>query len=398
MPRKPGIPAYRRRIIRGRKIAIVTLYDVNTRRRRDVWLGEYGSPESHAKYVRTLAKWEENGHLLPDCRPPIRPAAGPTVTQVVAEYWSAIGSCNYSPGHVAMIRTTLRRWREHYGQLPAAEITPAMLRDWRAAVAREASPLIAQRSTAVVLAMCRWAVSYDLMPINVYQRLKTIEPLRRSRKKTIGPAPMEAVNAVRDHVSAQVRAMIDLQLLTGMRPGEVCQIRPCDITMSANDNVWYYRPETHKTAHHGHERIVYLGPQAQMVLRPFLTGRATTAYCFSAAEAMATLRAARHAARKTPLSCGNRPGMSRKTEPQRRPSERYIRTSYTRAITRACAQAGVPHWHPHQLRHNYATEVRKRYGLEAARILLGHCSALVTEAVYAERDQQAAMRIAAEIG
>jgi len=42
--------------------------------------------------------------------------------------------------------------------------------------------------------------------------------------------------------------------------------------------------------------------------------------------------------------------------------------------------------------------VRRRYSLEAARILLGHCSALVTEAVYADRDQQAAMRIAAEIG
>jgi hypothetical protein len=45
-----------------------------------------------------------------------------------------------------------------------------------------------------------------------------------------------------------------------------------------------------------------------------------------------------------------------------------------------------------------ATAIRVKYGLEAARILLGHCSALVTEAVYAERDEQAAMRIAAEAG
>lgn len=371
-------------------------YDASTGRRRDIWLGDYGTPESRAKYARVLAKWEEGGRHLPGCRTPIRPAAGPTVTEIIADYWSTIGTRGYSAGHISMIRTTLRRWREHFGRLPAAEITPGLLRDWRAAVARETSVDRARRSTAVVLVMYRWAVSYELIPLDVYQRLKTIEPLRSQRRKPVGPAPMEAVSAVRNHVSDQVRTMIDLQLLTGMRPGEVCAIRPCDITM--NNHVWIYQPETHKTAHHGHERIIYLGPQAQNLLRPFLTGRMLTAYCFSPAEAMTTWLAARHAARKTPLCYGNRPGTNRKTNPRRRPSDHYTRTSYGRAVARACATAGVPHWHPHQLRHNYATEVRKRYGLEAARILLGHCSALVTEAVYAERDQQAAMRIAAEIG
>lgn len=50
------------------------------------------------------------------------------------------------------------------------------------------------------------------------------------------------------------------------------------------------------------------------------------------------------------------------------------------------------------LRHNYATAIRKTHGLEAAQILLGHASASVTDAVYAERDDEKAAAIVQEIG
>ena len=50
----------------------------------------------------------------------------------------------------------------------------------------------------------------------------------------------------------------------------------------------------------------------------------------------------------------------------------------------ACQAAALPHWHPHQLRHTHATEVRRRFGLEAAQVGVGHSQARVTE-VYAER-------------
>ncbi len=53
--------------------------------------------------------------------------------------------------------------------------------------------------------------------------------------------------------------------------------------------------------------------------------------------------------------------------------------------------------HPHQLRHNYATRIRKDFGLEAAQILLGHSKADVTQ-IYAERDMNRAATVAAKIG
>lgn len=52
---------------------------------------------------------------------------------------------------------------------------------------------------------------------------------------------------------------------------------------------------------------------------------------------------------------------------------------------------------PALLRQAAATEIRRRVGLEAAHIILGHANADVTQ-VYAERDLAAASRIAAEVG
>jgi len=90
MHRRSGVPAYRCRVIRGRQVAVVTLYDLATHQRRDYWLGEYGSPESRARYARLLAMWESGGRHLPERQSPLRPAAGPTVTEIMAAYWPAV--------------------------------------------------------------------------------------------------------------------------------------------------------------------------------------------------------------------------------------------------------------------------------------------------------------------
>jgi integrase len=121
----------------------------------------------------------------------------------------------------------------------------------------------------------------------------------------------------------------------------------------------------------------------------------------------------------------------RKGNPKRRPDERYDRGSYGLAIDRACDKAFPPpaplaqredesaaawwarlgpeqrdavqawrkahRWHPNQLRHTFATLVRKRHGLEAAQVLLGHSRADVTQ-VYAERNEELAASVAALVG
>ena len=207
--------------------------------------------------------------------------------------------------------------------------------------------------------------------------------------------PIEYVDAVKPYVSRQVWFVAQLQLLTGARGGELLKMRPCDLDTTGE--LWVYTLAAHKTRHFGHERLILLGPRAQIIVRPFLAGRATDAFIFSAAEAEAERRTARHSARKTPLSCGNRPGSNRRRKPRRQPADRYAPASYRRAIARACKLAGVPEWHPHQLRHTTATDIRKRFGVEAARVVLGHRSPAVTE-LYAEIDRGKAEHVIAAVG
>jgi hypothetical protein len=87
--------------------------------------------------------------------------------------------------------------------------------------------------------------------------------------------------------------------------------------------VWIYRPQHHKTEHHGHTREIRMGPKAQEIIRPFLKSGLQT-YLFSPAEAEAERREKLHLARKTPLSSGNRIGSNRVRQPQRRPKARSL--------------------------------------------------------------------------
>ncbi len=49
------------------------------------------------------------------------------------------------------------------------------------------------------------------------------------------------------------------------------------------------------------------------------------------------------------------------------------------------------------MRHSAGTEIRKKFGLEAAQVSLGHATADVTQ-VYAERDAELAREVARKIG
>ena len=79
------------------------------------------------------------------------------------------------------------------------------------------------------------------------------------------------------------------------------------------------------------------------------------------------------------------------------PGEHYSVDSYRQAIHRACDKAGVERWSPNQLRHTVGTDIRQKYGLEAAQVTLGHSQADVTQ-LYAERDADLAREVARKIG
>lgn len=152
--------------------------------------------------------------------------------------------------------------------------------------------------------------------------------------------------------------------------------------------------------------------RAQGVLRPYLL-REKESYCFVPADSERKRRAELTAARRIPVSYGKRPGTNRKRNPQRSAGQRYTTDSYRRAIDRGCDKAfpapedSTPEqarqwklehrWAPNRLRHSAATEIRKRFGLEAAQVVLGHSAADVTQ-IYAERDLAKAAEVIKQVG
>lgn len=457
----PKTPSYRLRP--GYTQAIVTLTDSRTGKRRDYWLGEHGSPESRERYHLLIAEWEANGRRLP--APPgsaaarVGDAAAPgaagdgeaTVLHVIRAYWR-FARQYYRPNEYGTLRVALRLLKQFYGRSPAADFGPKKLRLVRDAMVRgdaAADPprrpwsrVYINQQTRRIRQMFRWAASHEMIPPEVYQALATVEPLKRGRcaareGKKVAPVPLEMIDAVRPHLNRQVAALVDLQLLTGARSGELLGLRAIDIDMSDRSGVWAYRPKEHKNRFRGKDRVIYFGPAAQAVVRPFLTGRAVDAFLFSPAEAEAERRAALHAQRTTPLCCGNRPGTNRRAKPERAPGDRYTAPSYYVAVQRACDEAFPPpehlrrrtlangrpettaqwearltpeqkaelrawrkahRWHPHQLRHNAGTAIRREFGLEAAQLVLGHSSAQITDAVYAERDAAKVVEVMQKIG
>ncbi len=76
---------------------------------------------------------------------------------------------------------------------------------------------------------------------------------------------------------------------------------------------------------------------------------------------------------------------------------RYSVREYANAIRRAARKAGVAHWHPHQLRHTAATVIRAEFGIEVARMILGHSSTTMTE-LYAEQNIRPAIDAILKVG
>ena len=110
-----------------------------------------------------------------------------------------------------------------------------------------------------------WGVENELIPPSVHHGLKAVSSLKKGRSEARESEPVKPVlesfvEAVQPFVSRQVWAMIQLQRLTGMRPGEVCRIRTIDLDTSGK--VWSYLPESHKSEHHGRSRvIIFNGPR-----------------------------------------------------------------------------------------------------------------------------------------
>ncbi len=372
------------------------------------YLGRFGSPESKAEYARRLAEWTANGGRLkvPDNEITIVELCDRYAAHADAYYAGPDGNPSNEAKHMHAVLATLRAL---YGRTPAAAFGPLRFKAVRenlSTTPQQKGDKSKLRSRQYVNALSnrlrrifKWAAENEIVPPSVWHGLKAVAALKRGRcdlaeTEPVTPVAESVVAETRAYMTPTVAAMVRLQELSGMRPGEVCALRTADLNMSGK--VWTFEPKEHKTAYRGRTRTVYFGPKAQAILEPWLC-KELEACMFSPAQSERERLKARNEARTTPLSCGNTPGSNRERRPQKQPADRWTVPAYRRAIEYATKRAGQPKWHPNQLRHSFATMVRREHGLEAAQVLLGHAAADVTQ-VYAERDVAKAVQVAAAIG
>lgn len=408
MPRTKLPPKYRHHKRSGQ--AVVTINS------HDIYLGPYGTAESRELYAKLLS-----GAVTPDQlkRKTVTTVVKeqPTAVHVVellAAFWEHAESYYVDRhgkpnGDQNNYRTLIKRLHAFGREMQVTEFGPKRLRQFRDLLIQDSLARTTVNSRInMVRRIFQWGVGQEMVPPDVVAALKAVEPLRFGKTtaretEPVKPVPRKWIEAVLPYCSPQLVAMVQLQMLTGMRSGELVVMRSCDI--NTQGKVWEYRPQYHKTAYRGHERIVYLGPQAQKVLRPWLRTNLQE-FLFQPREAEAWRREQLHHQRKTPLNCGNRPGSNRCEAPQKEAGERYTTQSYLRALKYAMQKCNRDRqasgeeeisWHPHQLRHLAATILRREYDIETARVVLGHKSVAITQ-TYAEADQQRAIGAMLKLG
>ncbi|HEX2474268.1 MAG TPA: site-specific integrase [Lacipirellulaceae bacterium] len=286
MPRlNQSVPKYRKHKASGQAIV-----EINGRRH---YLGPHGTKASRIEYDARITEWLASGRSTSYGVP----EHVTSVTELVVDYFEYVrGYYGTGPNsELHRVRRVLRPLRELYGRTAAVEFGVTQFKALRQKFIEEGlARSFINASMRRVIRMFKWAVAEGRVPPNVPQALAMIPGLKRGKTTAretdpVKPVDDKLVNATLPHLPDVLADMVRVQRFTGCRPAEVCMMRPCDIDRSGD--VWEYRPKSHKTQHHGRERVIFIGPQAQGMLLRYLA-RDPEAYCFRPCDSEAKRRAA----------------------------------------------------------------------------------------------------------
>jgi integrase len=249
---KDRIPKYRKHRASGQ--AVVTLNG------RDHYLGPHGTTASKLEYDRLIAEFLSSGRSATFGTP----QNDITVVELSADYVRhAKAYYGTAPtSEYFRILRVIRPLVDLYGRTAAIEIGPLQLKAIRERlVGQELSRTYINECVRRIVGLFKWAAADGRIPAEVPNALAMVPGLRRGKTTAYETAPVvpvgdETVDATLPHMSPIAADMVRLQRLTGMRPAEVCIVRPCDIDRTGD--VWVYRPHSHKTMHHGRDRVIPL--------------------------------------------------------------------------------------------------------------------------------------------
>ncbi len=384
--------------------------DPVTDRRRSICLGRWGSKEAKLEHARVLSELASGR---------ADPGESATVSELCLAFikWAQTYYVKDGKptGEMHPLKDAIKVLRQTHGHVNVNEFTPrAMVAVRDRMVALDWCRTTINKQVARIRRAFKWGVSEMLVAPATLTALSAVAPLKEGRsqareKERVTAVPDEVVADTLPHLSVVVRAMVQLQRLAGMRPGEVVRLRPCDVDTSGS--VWTYTPSRHKCEHLGRLRVVMFGPRAQAVLTPFLTGD-PQAYCFNPRESVAELRERQKADRAARAGGSGGDRKVKATDPKRRAGGRYTTSSFTHAIKAGVGRANerrarlagednydpLPEWSGNQLRHAAAAEIAERMDLEKARATLGHSAPAMTQNYAKSADGRMAAEVARLLG
>lgn len=364
---------------------------------RDFYLGKHGSPEAFARYAVLIAKYQAGGLSLPadfqldslDAQVAVLLGAvvvdqsnQPILVRHLTASYREHAKTKYSGNATERYRINklCDEIDEQDGDRLADSYGPRALQAQRLRwIASGKSRRYCNRLTNAVIRLFKYGVSQELVSGSTWQNLKSVEALRIGQTEApetdpVKPVAIDVVRKTAAQLSPVLKAMLRVQVATGMRPSELCNMKPCEIDRSGE--TWLYRPRKHKNAGKGKTRAIPIVGDAREALTDYLN-RDPESFCFSAAESMAWFRATQRANRKSKVQPSQ---VDRsKDNPRKQPGDCFDANSFRQSIQRAAKRAGVAQWHPYQLRHLAATVVRDALGIEATQALLGHSQIAMTE-------------------
>jgi integrase len=315
-------------------------------KRKRVYLGDYNSAASLAKYDKVIGEW------LTTKQAPRVADTGPTVRDI-AERYQSHREPSLTPDKVYDLRNAVKLLIEMFGSRPATEFHALQFERFRTIlIDRGYAREYGNRFLRIVKECCKWAMQRQYMTADQFAVVDSISPLtsKEAPTKVVGPVDDADVEAVLPHLSTDFQETVRFIRATGCRPGEAIRMRVGDVDRES----WLLKPASHKTAHKGKARAIPIPSAVHGLLLPRLL-RPDDAYVFGAEG-------------------GAKP---------------YQKRALGRAIDRVVKRLNVEreeaeeplinHWHPYQLRHARATEVREQYGVEVAQVILGHARIDMTQ-------------------
>ncbi len=217
---------------------------------RDFYLGRHDSPESIARYAVLIGVYQSNGLSLPedfDATTLDRQAAAllgqlssqaaasvPTALPITVKHVTACYGDHIATKYAENV-TELKRLEklcdeldEHDSDIVATDYGPLRLQAQRQCwVASGKARVYCDRLTNSVKRLFKFAVSQELVPSSCWERLRSVESLRCGQtsaheKDAIGSVDIDIVRKTEKYLSPIIRAMVRVQVGTGVRPSEVC--------------------------------------------------------------------------------------------------------------------------------------------------------------------------------